>query len=232
MNGQIISLVLCALVSFVFSPSKVFSQEINRQLLPVVNPEVTPITEIDARKAAVPPRFEVQAPQGAPNVVIVLIDDMGFGQPSAFGGPVHMPTCEKLARNGLKFNRFHTTAVCSPTRMALLTARNHHSCNMGSITETATAFPGQTGIRPQNIAPLAEVLRLNGYSTAHFGKNHETPPWEISPSGPFDRCRHAVAWTSSKASWVVKPISIIPASTMVSPRWKYRETRITTLPAT
>ena len=163
------------------------AKEPDRTVLPIPEPAYPQITEIDARKAKAPPQFQVKAPKGAPNVVIVLIDDMGFGQPSAFGGPVYMPTAEKLASNGLKYNRFHTTAVCSPTRMALLTGRNHHSCNMGSITETATAFPGQTGVRPQNIAPLAEMLRLNGYSTAQFGKNHETPPWEISPSGPFDR---------------------------------------------
>jgi arylsulfatase A-like enzyme len=87
---------------------------------------------------------------------------MGFGQSSAFGGPINMATCKKLADNGLRYNRFHTTALCSPTRIALLTGRNHHSCNMGSITETATSFPGQTGSRPENIAPLAEMLRLNG----------------------------------------------------------------------
>jgi arylsulfatase len=169
------------------APAPLVAEEPDRTILPIPEPAYRQITEIDARNAKAPPQFRVKAPKGAPNVVIVLIDDMGFGQPSAFGGPVYMPTAEKLASNGLKYNRFHTTAVCSPTRMALLTGRNHHSCNMGSITETATAFPGQTGVRPQNIAPLAEMLRLNGYSTAQFGKNHETPPWEISPSGPFDR---------------------------------------------
>jgi arylsulfatase A-like enzyme len=161
--------------------------KLDRTVLPIREPKITPITEIDARKAKAPPRFDVKAPRGAPNVVIVLIDDMGFGQSSAFGGPVQMPTCEKLAAKGLKYNRFHTTALCSPTRMALLTGRNHHSCNTGSIMETATAFPGQTGVRPENIAPLAEILRLNGYSTAAFGKYHECPTWEISPSGPYDR---------------------------------------------
>ncbi len=160
---------------------------LDRTVLPIPEPKLEPITEIDARKAKAPPRFDVKAPKGAPNVVIVLIDDMGFGQSSAFGGPIHMSACEKLAANGLKYNRFHTTALCSPTRMALLTGRNHHSCNTGSIMETATAFPGNTGVRPENIAPLAEVLRLNGYSTAAFGKNHETPTWEISPSGATDR---------------------------------------------
>lgn len=161
--------------------------DLDRTILPIPEPAVVPITEVDARKAKAPPRFTVQAPKGAPNVVIVLIDDMGFGQSSAFGGPVQMPTCERLAKEGLKYNRFHTTALCSPTRMALLTGRNHHSCNTGSIMETATAFPGQTGVRPDSIAPLAEMLRLNGYSTAAFGKYHECPAWEISTSGPFDR---------------------------------------------
>ena len=98
-----------------------------------------------------------------------------------------MPTLERLAKGGLRYNQFHTTALCSPTRAALLTGRNHHVCNMGSITETATAFPGQTGQRPNSVAPLAEMLRLNGYSTAAFGKSHETAAWEVSPSGPTDR---------------------------------------------
>ncbi len=160
---------------------------LDRTVLPIKTPTYPPITEIDARKAKAPPFFQVKPPKGAPNIVIVLIDDMGFGQPSAFGGPIHMPTAEKLAKNGLKYSRFHTTALCAPTRMAILTGRNHHSCNMGSVTESATAFPGMTAIRPQNIAPLAEMLRLNGFNTAMFGKCHEVPPWEISPSGPFDR---------------------------------------------
>jgi len=112
---------------------------------------------------------------------------MGFGQSSAFGGPIQMPTVERLANSGLRYNEFHTTALCSPTRAALLTGRNHHMANFGSIAETATSFPGQTGKRPDSVAYLPEMLRLNGYSTAHFGKNHETAPWEVSPSGPTDR---------------------------------------------
>ena len=156
-------------------------------MLPIQEPDYPHETELDARKATPPARFEVKAPAGAPNVLIVLIDDMGFGMPSAFGGPIHMPTVDRLASGGLRYNQFHTTAVCSPTRVALLTGRNHHVNNMGGITETATAFPGNTGQRPNNVAPLAEMLRLNGYSTAFFGKNHETAPWEISPSGPTDR---------------------------------------------
>jgi len=160
---------------------------LDRTVLPIPEPPVVPITEMDARKATAPPRFEVKAPAGAPNVVIVLIDDIGFGHTAPFGGPVETPTLEALAAGGLKFNRFHTTALCSPTRTALLTGRNHHVNNAGAIMEVATGFPGNTGVRPQSVAPLAEILRLNGYSTAAFGKYHETAPWEASVSGPFDR---------------------------------------------
>lgn len=160
---------------------------LNRTVLPIPEPQPETFTTLDARDAKAPPRFAVKAPQGAPNVVIVLIDDFGFGQSSAFGGPIRMPTLEKLAGAGLKYNRFHTTALCSPTRVALLTGHNHHANNAGAIMELATAFPGNTGVRPKEITTLAEILRQNGYSTGAFGKYHETPPWEVSVSGPFDR---------------------------------------------
>lgn len=159
----------------------------DRTSLPIKEPARQTYTELDARNATAPPRFNVTAPKGAPNVVVILIDDMGFGVSEAFGGPITTPTMDNLAENGLKYNRFHTTALCSPTRVALLTGYNHHSNNMGSICETATTFPGNTGVRPQSITPMAEVLRQNGYNTAAFGKYHETPPWEISNSGPMDR---------------------------------------------
>jgi arylsulfatase len=161
--------------------------ELDRTVLPVNTPLDAHDTTLDARNAKAPARFEVKAPEKAPNVVIVLIDDMGFGIPNAFGGPANMPSLEQLANNGLVYNRFHTTALCSPTRVALLTGRNHHVNNAGAIMELATGFPGNTGIRPASVAPLAEMLRLNGYSTAAFGKYHETPPWEVSVSGPYDR---------------------------------------------
>ena len=160
---------------------------LDRTSLPIVPPPVPTITELDARKTTPPPRFEVKPPKGAPNVVFILIDDMGFGQPSTFGGPVPMPAMDSLANAGLRYNRYHTTALCSPTRTALLTGRNHHSNNAGAIMELATAYEGNTGIRPLSITPLAEILRQNGYSTAAFGKYHETPPWEVSVSGPLDR---------------------------------------------
>lgn len=159
----------------------------DRTVLPIPEPKIPDSTILDARNATAPPRFAVTAPKGAPNVLIVLIDDMGFGMSEAFGGPIHMPTVTRLANDGLRYNEFHTTALCSPTRAALLSGRNHHMGNMGSITETATAFPGQTGQRPNDVAPVAEMLRLNGYSTAAFGKSHETAAWEVSPSGPTDR---------------------------------------------
>ncbi|MGZ8136933.1 MAG: arylsulfatase [Methylococcaceae bacterium] len=160
---------------------------LDRTVLPIPEPNYPHSTVFDVRNAEAPPHFQVKTPEGAPNVLIVLIDDMGFGMSSAFGGPVQMPTVERLANQGLRFNQFHTTALCAPTRTVLLSGRNHHINNMASITETATAFPGATGQRPNNVAPLAEMLRLNGYSTGFFGKNHETAPWEVSPSGPTDR---------------------------------------------
>jgi arylsulfatase len=160
---------------------------IDRTVLPIAEPNYPLETQLDARNAKAPARFEVKPPQGAPNVIIFLIDDIGFGHPSTFGGGIPMPTLDRLASQGLKYNRFHTTALCSPTRMALLTGRNHHVCNAGAIMELATNFPGNTGVRPGSVAPLAEILRQNGYSTAAFGKYHETPPWETTVSGPFDR---------------------------------------------
>lgn len=160
---------------------------IDRTVLPIRAPARPTYTELDVRDAKPPPRFEVKAPERAPNVIVILIDDMGFGASEAFGGPIPMPTIEALAEDGVKYTRFHTTALCAPTRMALLSGYNHHSNNMGVITEAATTFPGYTGVRPQTITPLAEVLRQNGYNTAQFGKSHEVPPWEISNNGPQDR---------------------------------------------
>jgi len=159
----------------------------DRLHLPMTPPETELYSELDARNAAPPKAWSVKAPQGAPNVVIVLLDDMGYGASSAFGGQVHMPAAERLAQKGIVFNRFHTTALCSPTRAALLSGRNHHTNNMGGITEVATAFPGNTGMTPKSAATIAQILKYNGYNTAHFGKNHETAAWEVSNSGPFDR---------------------------------------------
>jgi arylsulfatase A-like enzyme len=133
-----------------------------------------------------------RAPAGAPNVLLVLLDDVGFGQSSTFGGPVNTPTLQKLADDGLRFNRFHTTALCSPTRAALLSGRNHHSVHTGCITELATGFPGYDGQWPKEAASVAEVLRSNRYATAAFGKWHNTPDHELGVGGPYER------WPSGK----------------------------------
>ena len=159
-----------------------------RAALPIADVPHAGLTTYDARDPATsfPPIEPLRPPEGAPNVLIVLLDDVGFGASSAFGGPCQTPNAERLAAGGLKFNRFHTTALCAPTRQALLTGRNHHSVGMGSITETATSSPGNSSMRPNTKAPLAETLKLNGYSTAQFGKCHEVPVWQSSPMGPFD----------------------------------------------
>ena len=160
----------------------------DRTVLPIPDRPHTGLITYDAKDpdTSFPPIEPLRPPDGAPNVLIVLIDDVGFAASSAFGGPVHTPTFERLAADGLKYNRFHSTALCSPTRQALLTGRNHHSVGMGGVTEIATSAPGYNSIRPNTTAPLAETLRLNGYSTAQFGKCHEVPVWETSPMGPFN----------------------------------------------
>src|SRR4051794_20963715 len=166
--------------------------KIQRTVLPIPDQPRSGLITYDAKDpdTRFPPITPLRPPKGAPNVLIVLIDDAGFGSSSAFGGPCNTPAAERLAAGGLKFNRFHTTALCSPTRQALLTGRNHHTAGMGGITEIATSAPGYNSIRPKSCASLAEVLKLNGYSTAQFGKCHEVPVWETSPLGPFD------AWPS------------------------------------
>ena len=161
--------------------------QLDRSVLPIAEPVYPTYDELDVRKTKPPARFEVTAPKDAPNVLIVLIDDLGFGATSTFGGPIATPNLDQLAKEGLRYNNFHTTALCSPTRVALKSGRNHHTANAGSIMETATAYPGNTGMIPNRVAPLAEMLRLNGFSTAAFGKWHETAAWETSVSGPFDR---------------------------------------------
>ena len=159
-----------------------------RTILPIPDRPFTGPVMYDAKDpdSRFPPIEPLRPPKGAPNVLIILLDDAGFGSASAFGGPCATPNAERLAANGLKYNRFHTTALCSPTRQALLTGRNHHSVGMGAITELAASAPGYSSIRPKSAAPLAMTLKLNGYSTAQFGKCHEVPVWETSPLGPFD----------------------------------------------
>ena len=191
---KLIRHLACIATAIIAIPNVGFAQSepsssppLDRTRLPIAEPTLKPITELDVRNTKPPARFEVTAPKGAHNVVIILIDDLGFGATSTFGGPIPTPTLDRLAKRGLRYNNFHTTALCSPTRVALKCGRNHHTANAGSIMETATAYPGNTGAIPNSVAPLAEMLRLNGYSTGAFGKWHETAAWETSVSGPFDR---------------------------------------------
>jgi len=168
------------------------SDELSRSVLPIPDRPYEGELPLDAKDPAAtfPPIQPLRPPAGAPNVLVVLLDDVGFAASSAFGGPCATPAAERLAANGLKYNRFHTTALCAPTRAALLSGRNHHTVGMGVITELATSAPGYNSLRPNTCAPLARTLRLNGYSTAQFGKCHEVPVWQSSPMGPFD------AWPS------------------------------------
>ncbi|HEV7387027.1 MAG TPA: arylsulfatase [Gemmatimonadaceae bacterium] len=163
------------------------NNSIPREVLPIPDRKPVTLTTYDAKDpdTKFPPIIPLRPPKGAPNVLIVLLDDVGFGASSAFGGPCLTPTAERLASEGLKYNRFHTTALCSPTRAAMLSGRNHHAVGMGGITEIATSAPGYNSLRPNTCAPLAEVLTLNGYSTAQFGKCHEVPVFESTPIGPF-----------------------------------------------
>lgn len=159
----------------------------SRTVLPIPDIRYAGLVTYDAKDAdtTFPPITPLRPPAGAPNVLVVLLDDVGFGASSAFGGPCNTPTAGRLANGGLKYTRFHTTALCSPTRAALLSGRNHHTVGMGGITEIATSAPGYNSLRPNTCAPLAEVLKLNGFATAQFGKCHEVPAWETSPQGPF-----------------------------------------------
>lgn len=161
---------------------------LQREILPIPDLPYTGPLPYDAKdpNAKFPAIEPIRPPKGAPNVLIVLLDDVGFGAPSAFGGPCLTPTAERLAAGGLKYTRFHTTALCSPTRAALLSGRNHHSVSMGVITELATSAPGYTSSIPNTAASIAKILKYNGYSTAHFGKCHEVPAWETSSVGPFE----------------------------------------------
>ncbi|WP_235736927.1 arylsulfatase [Nocardioides alcanivorans] len=159
----------------------------DRTRLPIqlTPPVIEPAFDIREQQPPFPAPEQVRAPEGAPNVLVILLDDMGFGASSPFGGPCSMPTAERLAEDGLRFNRFHTTAICSPTRAALLTGRNHHSVGMGVVTDFASTAPGYTGIRPKDAAPLARTLKENGYATGVFGKWHQIPQSEITHVGPF-----------------------------------------------
>ena len=162
------------------------SDQPSRDSLPIPDRPHDGLITYDAKDpdTSFPPIEPVRPPEGAPNVLVILLDDVGFGTSSAFGGPCSTPVAERLAGAGLRYNRFHTTALCSPTRAALITGRNHHSAATGIITEAATGYEGYTCVLPRSCGTIGEVLRQNGYMTAWIGKNHNTPAWETSaPAG-------------------------------------------------
>jgi arylsulfatase A-like enzyme len=155
--------------------------------LPPPPPKFEGKIEFDVTKSTPywPPR--VAPPKGAPNVLLIMTDDVGFGASSTFGGPVPTPALDRLARSGVRFANFHTTAMCSPTRAALLTGRNPHTLGAGAITDVASGYPGYSSVFPRNATTIARILRDNGYSTAHFGKHHNIPTWENNLSGSFNQ---------------------------------------------
>src|SRR5450631_3176434 len=158
----------------------------DRTILPILPAPFAGI--VDTNSSGSKPDFpvEISAPEGAPNVLLILTDDVGFGASSTFGGPISTPTFDSLAANGLKYNEFHTTALCSPTRAALITGRDQHAVHTGIIMERSLGYPGYDSLMPKSAGTVAEILRGNGYSTAWFGKNHNVPAWQSSAAGPFD----------------------------------------------
>ena len=195
------------------SPSS--SKRVQREVLPIPDQPYAGFIAYDAKDpdSKFPPIEPLRPPKDAPNVLIVLIDDVGFGASSVFGGPCQAPTAERVAKDGLRYTRFHTTALCSPSRAALLSGRNHHTVAMGGITEIATSAPGYSSVRPNSMAPLPEILRLNGYSTAQFGKCHEVPVWEASPLDRSIAGRRAPALNTSTVSLRARPTNGIPRFT-------------------
>lgn len=159
---------------------------VDRTILPFPDPAFhgTIDSNVSESKADFPK--QVEAPQGAPNVVLIMMDDVGYGAASTFGGPVQTPVLDRLAMTGLRYNRFHTTALCSPTRAALISGHNHHNVASGSITEFATGFPGYNSVIPKACASIGEILKQNGWNTSWWGKMHNVPDWMSSSSGPFD----------------------------------------------
>ena len=180
-------LLLSSLSTSCTDQKQALGGNLDRTNLPIAEPKPEKVTKALPSEVPLPPQFEVTAPKDAPNVVIILLDDVGFAAPSAFGGAVNMPTAEKLADNRLRYNKFHTTALCAPTRAALKSGRNHHKVNMGSIPEIATGYAGNSTVVPDYAQPVAEILRLNGYNTGAFGKWHETPGRETTAAGPQTR---------------------------------------------
>lgn len=184
-----VTVSIVALVAF--TGASIAAQQVepplDRTVLPIASGPFKGKIDLRAKDSVPSYAPPVRAPAGAPNVVVILLDDVGFGASSTFGGPINTPNLQRLADRGLKYNRFHTAALCSPTRAALLTGRNHHSVHSGVVTEMATGFPGYDSEIGKDTASIGEMLKLNGYNTAFFGKHHNVSDWESSASGPFDR---------------------------------------------
>ena len=162
------------------------SDPVNRTVLPIPPEQFQGVAGLNSKESVAAFPRPVTAPEGAPNVVLVLLDDVGFGASSAFGGIIDTPSLDALAAEGLRFNRFHTTAVCSPTRAALITGRNHHAAHTGVVMEMATGYDGYNSLVGKDMATIGAMLTLNGYNTAWFGKNHNVPDWQSTQAGPFD----------------------------------------------
>lgn len=167
-------------------PVKTASGEFDRTILPILPHPFAGMVDTNAAQSKSDFPTEVEAPKGAPNVLVILTDDVGYGASSTFGGPIATPTFDSLAANGLRYNEFHTTALCSPTRAALITGRNHHNVASGVITEMATGFDGYNSLVPKSAVSIGEILKDNGWNTGWWGKMHNVPDWKSSTSGPFD----------------------------------------------
>ena len=176
-------IAICTSTTAFFHVATVQAQEVLPKPMPPFGGSISERAS-DSKPAFLPQNV---APKGAPNILLVMLDDVGFGASSTFGGPINTPTLQALANDGLRYNRFHTTAMCSPTRAALLTGRNHHMAHTGQIMEMATGYPGYDSLLGKDMAGLGEILKQNGWNTAWFGKDHNVPDWETSQAGPFDR---------------------------------------------
>ena len=152
-----------------------------------------------------PPR--IVPPKGAPNVLLIMTDDQGYGVSGTFGGVIPTPALDRIAKNGLRYTQFHSTALCSPTRAALITGRNHHSVGFGVISEMSTGYPGYDSIIGPQSATIGEILQENGYATSWFGKNHNTPGYQYSTAGPFDQWPSAWDSNTSTGIWAARPTS-------------------------
>ncbi|WP_051979210.1 arylsulfatase [Edaphobacter aggregans] len=190
-NALVVSAAIC-LVSPILAAQT--AQPKMGDVLPIEPPKQAPITEIDRKKVPPPKLFQVTPPKGAPNVVIILMDQLSYADPDAMGGPIKTPAFDELAKTGLLYTNFHVNALCSPTRFSLLTGRNQHLVSGATVVDSSTSYPGDTGRRPDNVATIAEIVRRWGYVTGYFGKSHELPPYEYNVSGPFDRWPAHSGW--------------------------------------